>query len=234
MSFFSGLCVRPDPARVSPGAVRVALLAGLLACASPALATTLSVSNARVTRSNGSAAPPEINGTASASAVGAGDRVIMTGSIGEVSRATWVNAGLSGQSVRFIVTGNINDGVAAGDDVRFIYRFSITASAGTVSWIVRATAAAPPSQGFILSENGTAFSGGQLVEGEMGRTFPNASTMTGDFSMSIDVNWYGTSDPNATLLVSLHEAQVHLPTPSGGSLLIAAMAIRSRRRRRSA
>lgn len=231
---FSGLSVRPDAARTSRGAVRSTIvLASLLALAGQASATTLSVTSAKVTRTDGTSAPASIFPVANASAVGAGDRVIMTGSIGPVTRQAWLEAGFGGNSARFIVSGHINDGVAAGDDVLFILRMSIIPSVGSVSWIARATAAAPPSQGFTLTDSGTVFAGNNLVESDMGRTFIFASSMQGDFSFSIDVNWSNAFDPNSTLEVVLHEAQVHLPAPSGGALLLLAAAVRSRRRRRS-
>lgn len=233
MSLISGLCVRPDPARKGLAAVRAACVLSFFTLAGHAGATTLSINSARVTLSNNLSAPAAINPVANGYLASAQDRAIMTGSVGPVTRATWFNEGLGGEQIRFIMSGHINDGVSAGDDVRFIYRFSIVPSAGTASWIIRATAAAPPSQGFILGDNGTvfAFNGGGTIEGALGRTFSSASTNQGDFSFAIDVSWSGTSDPNATLHIVVHEAQVHLPTPFAGSLLLLAAAIRSRRRR---
>jgi len=232
---FTGLSVRPEPARLSRGAVRSAvLLAGALAVASPATATTLSVISARVTKTDGTSAPAAVDPVAMASTVGAGDRVIMTGSIGPVTRQTWFDNNLGGSALRFIVSGNINDGVAAGDDVRFILRMTIAPSVGVVSWIARATAAAPPSQGFTLTESGTVSSGSHDVNVELGRTFLFPSTMQGDFSFAIDVNWSNSSNPFSTLHVMLHEAQVHLPAPSAGAVLALAGVASIRRRRRSA
>ncbi|HBS29130.1 MAG TPA: hypothetical protein DEB06_06685 [Phycisphaerales bacterium] len=229
MSFASGLCVRPVRALGSRGAFLSLALATMAVAGAAARATTLDVNSVGTSRTNGTALPGNIPATATAAALPAGDRVIMTGGLTSITRQTWTGASLTG--IRFNFSGDILDGVKDGDDVRFIYDMTVTASSGVISWIVRGSAAAPPAQGFTITQNGTAFAGGERITGEFGRTFTNTSTMTGDYSMQLDINWLSTSDPNATLQIVIHEAQVHLPSPGALPLLALATLATARRRR---
>lgn len=227
---FSGLSVRPDGARRSQGAVVGSIfgLAATLCCIAPAWATTLTVTDARVRQSNGVALPGSFNAQISAQTLINGETVLITGGIGPLTRLTWTNAGVS--TVRFSVAGGILNGVEAGDDVRFFYDMTISASAGTVSWITRGTAAAPPNQGFTLGHNGTVPAGEHQIIDEFGRRFTQNSTGNGDYSMYIDISWF-TSNPNATLEVKLNRVLVHLPSPGTAAAfaLLGAGAIRRRR-----
>lgn len=240
MSFVPGLLLRPDgvapPAarRLNPTsfALRSVLAAGSVAwVAGQASATMLTVSQFMVAQASGTPLPVGFPAAMSTGVSPSGDAATFQGSVGPITRPAWADSGLG--TLRMQISGQVLDGVFAGDEVNFNFAMLIMITRGSVTWNVRGTANVPPAQGFLDGPSGTVpANNGEptLVTGSFGKTFSFNSTGDGTYTMYIDITWNNAGPPE-TLKVDVLYATAHLPAPGLATFGLGLAAFAARRRR---
>lgn len=241
MSFVSGLLLRPEGVlpTVALGKSKAFWLQAFLAAAATALsagqasATTLTLSQLTVAHASGTPLPSGFPAAITANTAPLNDAVTFQGSVGPITRPDWSDgAGLG--TLRMQVSGQVLDGVFAGDAVNFRFAMIIQLSRGSVTWNVRGNANVPPAQGFLDGPSGTVQANGgepTLVMGSFGKTFSFNSTGNGTYSMYIDITWNNAGPPES-LMINVLYATVHLPAPGATAFGMGLAAIAGRRRRR--
>ena len=242
MPFVHGLSLRPEGVLPSAAGhkrrsyiVGMILAAGAIAWpAESASATMLTVGQFMVAQASGTPLPAEFPATMSAGLSPSANAATFQGSIGPITRPAWASSGLG--TLRMQISGQVLDGVFAGDEVNFNFALLISITRGSLTWNVRGTANVPPAQGFLDGPSGTVQANNgepSLVTGSFGKMFSFNSTGDGTYSMYIDLTWNNAGPPE-TLSIDVLYATVHLPAPGLSAFGLGLVGIAARRRRPSA